>query len=337
MIPVKRRAIILLVMSTVFTGSSIVSQDGTQRIVWPAPPQEPRIEFLQQIASPADIGVERSWLGAIFDWIVGANESLTGMVKPMGVAVDRKKKLYVTDPGAGCVHIFDRENKEYEKLTTADDLPLRSPVGVAVADDGTIYVSDSERRQVIAYDDNGDEKFIVPSMFHRPTGVVIHRGKLYVTDTVLHKVLVFDLSGQFLYDFGQRGTAQGEFNYPVFLASSDRLLVVDAMNFRVQMLGDSGQAFGSFGRAGDAQGTFAHPKGVAVDREGHIYVADALFDAFQIFDNKGTLLLVVGTSGRGNGEFSIPEGICTDRDNRIYVVDSLNRRVQVFRYIGNSQ
>jgi DNA-binding beta-propeller fold protein YncE len=314
------------------------AQEAPPALVWPGPPQEPRIRFLQHISGPADIGVERSFLRKIFDWVIGTDDDASSaMVKPLGVTVDRGGQLYVTDPGAGCVHIFDRANKEYSRLTTSGEDQLRSPVGVAVADDGTIYVTDSERREVVVYDADGDERQVIRGVFQRPTGVVIHNGKLYVVDTLANRVLVFDLQGKFLFDFGRRGAGEGEFNFPVFLASSDRLVLVDAMNFRVQTLGDSGRALGSFGKAGDVQGTFANPKGIAVDRDGRIYVADALFDAFQIFDSTGALLLVVGASGKGDGEFSIPEGVCLDGENRVYIVDSLNRRVQMFQVIRNSE
>ena len=75
-------------------------------------------------------------------------------------------------------------------------------------------------------------------------------------------------------------------------------------------------------------------KGVATDRQGHVYVVDALFNALQIFDEGGRLLLSLGTLGRERGEFWLPTGIFVGEDDSIYVADSYNQRVQVFRYIG---
>ena len=88
-----------------------------------------------------------------------------------------------------------------------------------------------------------------------------------------------------------------------------------------------------FGKPGDAVGDFARPKGIAIDSEGHIYVADALFDVIQVFDRGGGLLLSFGGSGSGIGTFSLPAGLAIDSRDRLYVVDSANRRVQVFQYL----
>lgn len=313
--------------------TSICSAQERERLVWPLPPEEPRIEFLFTISSRADLGIERSFLRKAWDWFVGAEEVGGFLVQPLGVTVDERGRIYVTDTGLRCVHIFDVKNKKYQTLQETKKGQLLSPVAVAVSSNRRIYVTDSGRREVIVYDDDADVLFTISGYFTRPTGLTIHNNRLYVVDTGLHKIFVFDLAGKLLFEFGRRGVQPGEFNFPVFITSSQRLYVVDAMNHRVQVLDDSGRVIRMFGEVGNVQGTFANPKGIAVNSEGHIYVADALFDAFQIFDNEGRLLLVVGHSGHGNGEFLTPSGMAIDKENKIYVVDALNKRVQVFRYL----
>jgi hypothetical protein len=54
---------------------------------------------------------------------------------------------------------------------------------------------------------------------------------------------------------------------------------------------------GSFGRHGDGSGDLAMPKGVAVDRDGVVYVVDGLFDNVQLFDRSGAFLLTLGAAG----------------------------------------
>ncbi|MFQ5798236.1 MAG: 6-bladed beta-propeller [Bacteroidota bacterium] len=302
--------------------------------VWPAPPQQARIQFLFSISSKADLGIEKSFLRKAWDWLVGADQQSGFLVKPLGIATDLSGRIYVTDPGAQRVHIFDRKNKRYETLSETEHGQLRSPVAVAIAADGAVYVTDSALREVAVFDEDGDAKFSIKGFFERPTGIVIYMNKLYVVDTALNKVLVFSLDGTFLFEFGERGTQPGEFNFPVFIGAGASLYLADAMNHRVQVLGDSGTAMTVFGEVGNVQGTFANPKGIAVDTEGHIYVADALFNAFQVFDRDGKLLLVVGGPGGRAGEFSMPSGLWIDEENKVYVVDALNRRVQVFQYLS---
>ena len=90
----------------------------------------------------------------------------------------------------------------------------------------------------------------------------------------------------------------------------------------------------SFGKHGDGSGDFSAPKGVALDSEGHVYVADAGFDNVQVFDEAGKLLLFWGTSGQEAGKFWLPAGLLIDAQDRIYVADSYNKRVQIFQYVG---
>ena len=66
----------------------------------------------------------------------------------------------------------------------------------------------------------------------RPTDVVrdAARGRVFVADTHAHDIKVFDDAGALLATWGRRGTAAGEFNFPVHLAFADgRLIVGDAM------------------------------------------------------------------------------------------------------------
>ena len=73
--------------------------------------------------------------------------------------------------------------------------------------------------------------------------------------------------------------------------------------------------------------------GVALDREGKIYVSDTNFGIFQIFNNEGRILMAVGNRGDGGGPgtFLLPAGISVDVDGRIYVVEQFFRKTEVFR------
>ena len=104
------------------------------------------------------------------------------------------------------------------------------------------------------------------------------------------------------------------------------------MNFRIQVFDSDGRHLDTFGKLGTGSGYFARAKGVAVDSEGHIYIADALSNQVQIFDRDGIFLLGFGSDGDGPGDFSMPTGLAIWND-MIYVADSLNQRVQVFRYL----
>ena len=103
------------------------------------------------------------------------------------------------------------------------------------------------------------------------------------------------------------------------------------MNFRVQVFDTEGKFLKAIGSMGDATGNLSRPKGVALDSEGHIYVADANLHRFQVFDYEGRPLLLVGLRGNKPGEFLLPAGVFIDHEDRVYVADQGNARVQVFQ------
>jgi sugar lactone lactonase YvrE len=291
-------------------------------LVWPKPPDEPRIRYLMTISGKADLSIETPWWKEVVNFIIGSDADEGRLVRPQGVFADRSGRIYVADPGARGVLRADVKDG------------FVSPIGVAVSNDGRCFVTDSELPGVVVFDEDGDYLTEFHEGLVRPTGIVIRGDSLYIVDTGTHQVVVCNLEGTILSRFGRRGTGQAEFNFPVYAAAGGAdLFIVDAMNFRIQALNAQGGYVSSFGSQGTGAGSFAGPKGIATDSEGHLYVADGLFDAVQIFSRSGELLLVFGQTGTADGEFSLPTGMYIDHDDRIYVVDTLNRRIQVFQYL----
>ena len=88
-----------------------------------------------------------------------------------------------------------------------------------------------------------------------------------------------------------------------------------------------GRAIGS---SGSEPGLLKNPRGLAVDSQGHFWVADTGNDRLQKFSLEGTLLQVIGKSGSGEGEFNAPSGVAITAKGNICVADTGNNRVQVF-------
>jgi DNA-binding beta-propeller fold protein YncE len=303
---------------------------------WPAPPAEPRIRFVQQIAVAADWGAGRRWWERVADRLTGRRE--LGFVRPTGVAVSGGV-LFVADPGAPCVVVLDSERGRELRVNRAGHRMLSSPVGVAKGPGGTVYVADSGLGEVLQY---GRDGTLLATLNHptmkRPSAVAVDeaRGRIYVADARAHTIHVFDTNGTHSSMLGSIGTEPGRFNSPTHLAlmPDGTLVVTDALNHRVQLISPEGVSRGTFGRVGDGAGDFAAPKGVAVDRAGHVYAADAMFDAIQVFDRTGNLLLVLGGQGAQVGQFWLPNGLYVDEHDRLFVADAYNRRIQVFQVLS---
>ncbi|MBE9554627.1 MAG: 6-bladed beta-propeller [Proteobacteria bacterium] len=304
-----------------------------ESIVWPEPPQQARIRLVGVFGEPEELGIRQSFLGRLWGWIAGAEAR--NMVRPYAIAVNGAR-LAVADPGVGAVHLYDMAGGDYERIEWAGEQLLQSPVGVAFVGDA-LYVADSALGRIFVFDAEGELTRTIEGL-DRPTGLAWdpRAGRLYVTDTLRHGIVVLDADGKRLFEFGGRGSGDGQFNFPSHLTlAGGRLYVNDTMNFRVQTFDMDGNFVSAFGSHGDGSGDFSQPKGVGVDGEGHIYVVDALFNRVQIFDEEGQLLLAFGGDGALPGEFWLPSGMYIN-ENRIYVADSYNRRVQIFQFLGGT-
>lgn len=304
------------------------------RLVWPPPPAEPRVAYVRSISGPGDLKVRVSFGRRLSNWLFGTKKGKEKLARPFGIAVDDEDNLLLTDTSEAAVCYFDWRKNTWQRWEKIGDIQLVSPVAVAKQRE-TFFVADSELAKVLAFRGKADLLFEITDGLQRPCGLAIAEDKLFVTDSKAHAVLVFDLKGRLLSQFGRRGTGPGEFNFPTHIAAGPegRLLVTDSMNHRVQLLDTAGQPLGVVGRPGDSSGQFSRPKGVAFDGDGHIYATDALFDNIQVFSQQGEFLLSVGTTGSEPGEFWLPNGIAISRDQKIYVADSYNHRVQVFQYL----
>jgi sugar lactone lactonase YvrE len=305
-------------------------------LVWPDPPERPRIRFLKTVSSPTDLAIRPSLWERVGELLAGKAEAW--MIRPTGVAV-RGGVLYVADPGAQAIWILDGAAGRFKEIRGSRGQRLASPVAVATGPGGKIYVPDSFLRKILTFDPDGNLTGSVESgSFLRPAGVAYDevRDRLYVADSVAHRIWILSGQGKMLGSIGGHGSQEGEFNYPTHVALDrvGNLYITDSLGFRIQMFSRDGRFLGAFGRHGDASGDFAAPKGVAVDSQGHVYVVDALFDAVQIFDRAGQLLLGFGHRGLAPGQFWLPSGLFIDERDRIYVADSYNQRVQVFQYIA---
>lgn len=311
-------------------------------VVWPAPPETSRIRYVGQLATSADLKPGRSSLQVIGETIFGKDD-IRSMLTPFAVCTDGADRVFVADSNAQLVHVFNLKTRVYEQWKPGDkNPPFAQPVGIAWDPSGKLIVADSVAGVLYTFDSDG--KFLSTlggGLLKRPCGIAVHAptGRIYVADAIAHQVVVLSSSGAELLRLGRRGTALGEFNFPINIAldKQGRLYVADALNFRVQQFSPDMKPVRQIGRKGDLPGYFAQPKCLATDSDNHLYVVDNQFEAVQIFDPEGHLLMDFGEEGRGPGEFWLPTGLCIDAANRLWIADSYNRRLQVFDYLPQSK
>lgn len=332
--PKKVSGTLALIGLACLCGCATAPETKDEKLLWPLPPEEPRIAYVRSLLGEADF-VKRSF----FDFLLGS-PSMGGLGKPYGVFA-RGDKVYASLTARGMVAVINAKERTVTYRGDRGAGKLSLPMGVAEAANGTLFVSDARLNRVFGYNAEGDLTVAIGKKDEllSPSGIAVNDelGRLYVVDTPGHNVHVYSLPGVSLFTFGVRGSGDGQFNYPTNVALDRRtgnVYVVDTQNFRVQVFDKDGKFLKKFGQIGDRLGDFARPKGIGIDSEGHVYVADAAFDNFQIFNEEGQLLLYVGRAGLEPGTFQLPAGLYVDDKDRIYVADQLNGRVQVFQYLS---
>jgi len=85
-----------------------------------------------------------------------------------------------------------------------------------------------------------------------------------------------------------------------------------------------------FGSQGSGDGQLSGQRGVAVAKDGSIYVADQGNNRIEKFDANGKFLLKWGSKGSEDGQFDTPSGVAIDQAGNVWVTDLWNHRVEEF-------
>ena len=89
-----------------------------------------------------------------------------------------------------------------------------------------------------------------------------------------------------------------------------------------------------FGENGSEDGNFIWPAGIALDSEGHVYVADEWLNSISVFDSNGRFLDKWGVPGSMEGQLGGPTGLAFDSQDNLLVTEYQNHRVQKFTKDG---
>jgi DNA-binding beta-propeller fold protein YncE len=279
------------------------------KLVWPNPPNIARVKWLDYFAGqkidytvPDKKKEKASWM----DRLAGAQSQQDKfnpksfpyqLIGPYGIAIDSKGLVYVADQKCGAVFIFNTETHDTEMIRNRYEAHFGWINGLAIDDDDRLFVSDGKMRRVLIFNPKREVIGQISEGLVDPVGLAIDTTNrfLYVADTQQDLVLVYDVD-------------------------SYKLL---------RHIGTPGKNHFS-----TAPGDFGGPQGVAVDKDGNVYVTDTINDRVEIFDADGGFISTFGQNGDGPGFFARPKGIAVDVDGHIWVADEVQDRLQVFNREG---
>ncbi len=296
---------------------------------------------------------EGKYISLASDQIISINSQDTVPLNaPRSLAFAKDGTVYVADSRNHRVVHLDMEGnvlKEWGTFADGVDTPVadgtfNEPWGIAIAPDGSVYVTDTWNHRIEKFTAAG--KFITawgvfgqgetPDSFYGPRGLAVDsEGRVYVTDTGNKRIAVFDSDGNFITEFGSAGLDPGQFDEPVGVTvdKNGTVYVVDTWNQRIQTFtpietegilsfvpDKQWDVYGWFGQSLD------NKPYIAVNDDLHVFITDP--DGYRImeFDQNGTLIRVWDDL---NSETSLgmPSGIAIDKDGHVWVTDSTNNRL----------
>lgn len=318
---VRPSTLLVLPLLLLVAGCATSGKKPKDVVFFPSPPDEPRIQYLTSFGSEGDLGTQGSFSG----FVLGEEKIHRPIWKPYGLAA-APGTLYVCDTMPGNVGIIDLAKGRIHYLRPSGQGILKMPIAVSVAEDGTRYVSDTARGQVLMYD-KGDAYLgaLGKAEEMKPCGLQVVGDRIYIADIKKenHCVQVYDRkSHERLFTIPRDpNDEKARLFQPANLTvdAKGRVLVSDMGSYCVQIYDAEGKHLQTVGEQGETPGRFVRNKGIAVDRTGRFYVVDTDTTVVQLFDNEGRLLMFFGLpKDSGPAGLYLPAGVCVDYDNVKY-------------------
>ena len=249
--------------------------------IWNGEPIE-----LKFIASPTVLVVDHNTGEVLDQWGAGT------FVMPHGLTIDDQDNIWLTDVGSHQVFKFDSAGNPLltlgERGVPGEDAThFNMPTDVAIAPDGTFYVSDGYvNSRITKFSKDGEyitswgTRGAGTGQFDVPHSIALDsRGFVYVADRGNARIQVFDGDGKFMEEWKAPSLGRP---WAVRIDSAGNIFVVDGGDqnefwpdrARVLKLDAEGNVVASFGSYGRKPGQFIWPHTIAIGPDGALYVGE---------------------------------------------------------------
>ncbi|XP_077988126.1 E3 ubiquitin-protein ligase TRIM45-like [Glandiceps talaboti] len=255
------------------------------------------------------------------------------LVKPIGIAVDRRGDIYVTDQkdqNNSRVVIYDvglQYQREFQ-------LPFGNAYDITFDQKGHLLISEHNTNTVRTYTTTGKElNKIDHREMKKPCGVTVDRKEnILVADSEVKCIFVFTGRGKLLQKIGEPGKEQGRIQEPKFIAvdpnKTSNIYVSDSENDKVVTYNRKGVCGGEITASGHGRGKVTKPSGVARDRHGNILICGG-FNKVMIYTATGGFVASIDSDDE---PLANPHGLATTDDGFVFVVDTDNKCIKKYRY-----
>lgn len=270
--------------------------------------------------------------------VIGGEGPSKGQLNaPSDVTLDAAGNLYVADTGNGRISKYDAQGNFLAVAGgfTSPDVTLNQPWSVAVAPDGSVFIADTWDHKIVKLDRDlkkvkewgaggqteagGD-----PMRLFGPREIVVTAsGNVMITDTGNNRIIEYTAEGDFVRQFGRKGSGTLEFNEPVGIAtnSAGDMYIADYWNKRIVVLDKDLNSkrtidVSSWG----SQATSDRPY-LALLGDGRLLATDPANGRVLTFGADGSQLGSYDLAKEGRLTFARPIGIVTDGTS-VWVADS---------------
>jgi peptidylamidoglycolate lyase len=213
-------------------------------------------------------------------------------VLPHGLTIDQDDNLWLTDVGLHQVFKFDPEGNLLMTLGEhgvkgSDESHFNQPTDVAVAADGSFYVSDGYgNSRVMKFSPDG--KFLMSwgsagsdlGQFDTPHSIALDSfGNVYVADRGNARLQIFSPDGIFINEwkgpeFGRPWAVRVDLSGNVYIVDGGDQLNLWPDRARILKFDPNGNLLASFGSSGTGPGQFIWPHTIALGKSGELYVGE---------------------------------------------------------------
>ena len=279
---------------------------------------------------------ERSWPTFSQPWFFNS---------PRKITIDSNEHIYITDTQNDNIQKFTKEGvllTQWGKEGTADG-EFESPYGIAVTNDGFVYVTEiSSNYRVQKFTASGEWKDSWGSQgsgdgeFESLLGMAADAlGNIYVVDSGNHRIQKFDGDGNFITKWGSNGSGNGQFMFAsgISVSPDGYVYVTDESRHDVQKFELDGTYVTKWGSEGSSNGDFLRPMGIFAT-ELAVFVVDEDRNDFQLFTSQGGFVARYDALNAPNGNLNEPRDLVLDKQGQIYLLDMSNARIVKFTSVS---
>ena len=223
-------------------------------------------------------------------------------IMPHGLEIDNENNIWITDVGLHQVIKYDSNGKELMVLGKefepgSDSYSFNLPTDVAVANDGSFYVSDGYgNSRIIKFSKDGSYQFewgafgSEKSQFNIPHGLDLdNNGNVYVADRENNRIQKFDSLGNFIAEWKNQSIGQlysvNVNNYENYILGIDYIGLENMIPIGSDIiyLDLDLNVKSRFGRSGSYDGQKTRYHDIQIDERGNMFVGDILNNSIQKF------------------------------------------------------